>query len=319
MRNLKSVPALSGRTSKTSKAGRTSSAARTIISTLWSKPSGTVSQIILISWIVVCLISLVWTPYDLLHQEGDHILSAPSWAHPLGTDGAGADILSWLMRGGVSELVIVFLVAAFTFLLGCAGTALTVSSRPAVSALSRVLLDLVISIPTIVIAMVVAVPLGKSLAIVIIACSLAYSFNLMRIVRPQAVLAARSDYALASRWAGEGDWGVFRKHVLPTILPTMAVQISHSAGTAILAEVGLTYLGIGVPADIPSWGHSLQTSSQLISVYPMTVVWSGLAVTLMVAAVNIFGDCLREACDPVASPALRQAVGQEVTHGSFDC
>jgi peptide/nickel transport system permease protein len=86
----------------------------------------------------------------------------------------------------------------------------------------------------------------------------------------------------------------------------MSVQLSLSAGTAVLAESGLTYLGIGVPSGVPSWGHSLATSVKFINVYPLTVLWPGLIVTCVVVALNLFGDALREAADPVANPALRQ-------------
>ena len=90
----------------------------------------------------------------------------------------------------------------------------------------------------------------------------------------------------------------------------LAVQLSLSAGTAVLAESGLTYLGIGVPSGVPSWGHSLATSVKLINVFPLTVVWPGLIVTVVVVALNIFGDVLRDAIDPVTNPALREIGGE---------
>ncbi len=281
---------------------------RTVLSSLWSTASGWFCNIILIIWLLAAFLSLVWTPYPLLRQEKNHILQPPSASHLMGTDAAGADILSWLLKGSGTELLIVLLVTAVTFLLGCAGTALTVSSRSWVSQVSVVVIDTLMAVPTIVIAMIVAVPLGKSVAIVVIACSLAYSFTIMRIVRPQARLAARSDYVRAARWSGAGDWEVFRRHILPSIAPMMTVQLSECAGTAILAEIGLTYLGIGLPSDIPSWGHSLAASSQLIGVYPLTVIWSGLCATLVVAALILCGDQLRECLDPVTNPRLRSAV-----------
>ena len=91
-------------------------------------------------------------------------------------------------------------------------------------------------------------------------------------------------------------------------MPVLLVQLSMSAGTSVLAESGLTYLGVGVGAGVPSWGHSLATSVKFISIYPMTVLWPGLVVTLTVIALHLFGDALRDAADPLTNPELREAV-----------
>ena len=100
---------------------------------------------------------------------------------------------------------------------------------------------------------------------------------------------------------------VFVRHIMPNVMSVLLVQLSMSAGTSILAEAGLTYLGVGVGAGVPSWGHSLSTSVKFISVYPMAVLWPGLVVTMVVVALNLFGDALRDAIDPLTNPALREA------------
>ena len=91
------------------------------------------------------------------------------------------------------------------------------------------------------------------------------------------------------------------------LMPVLLVQLSMSAGTSILAEAGLTYLGVGVGAGVPSWGHSLATSVKFISIYPLTVLWPGLVVTMTVIALHLFGDALRDAIDPLTNPELREA------------
>jgi len=100
---------------------------------------------------------------------------------------------------------------------------------------------------------------------------------------------------------------VFFTHIVPNIMPVLIVQCSLSAGTAVLAEAGLTYLGVGVPSGVPSWGHSLSTSVRFINIYPLTVLWPGLLVTIVVVALNLFGDALRDASDPLINPRLRGA------------
>lgn len=156
-----------------------------------------------------------------------------------------------------------------------------------------------------------SVPFGASAAVIIAACGLAYGLNLARILRPAAMLAARSDYVESALLSGASSLRVFFTHIVPNTVPVLCVQLSMSAGTSLLAEAGLTYLGVGVGAGVPSWGHSLATSVKFISIYPMAVVWPGLVVTLMVIALNLFGDALRDAIDPLTNPALRQG---EATH-----
>ena len=129
-----------------------------VVSSIWGvlrgSFSGRFSLAVLAVWVLLALVSLIWTPYPLLNQEKGSILAAPSWRHPLGTDAAGADVASWLLKGSSVELAVAALVVFITFLIGSAGIALTVSSHRIVSRLSTVAIDTLIAVPTIVIAMV---------------------------------------------------------------------------------------------------------------------------------------------------------------------
>ena len=152
-----------------------------------------------------------------------------------------------------------------------------------------------------------AVPMGASVAVIVLACGFGYGLNLARVARPQALLAAHSMYVESALANGASAPRVFFTHIVPNIMPVLIVQCSLSAGTAVLAEAGLTYLGVGVPSGVPSWGHSLSTSVRFINIYPLTVLWPGLLVTIVVVALNLFGDALRDASDPLINPRLRGA------------
>ena len=286
-------------------------AVKTVISSIWRTAGGKYSLIMLAIWLVVSAISLVWTPYSLLDTDGFNTWASPSGAHMLGTDGVGADVLSWLMAGSRTNLAIALLTVVVAavhrpaaggghgvspwrigFHVGGCGGCVDFHSNSA----DRLMLS---------------VPFGASAAVIIAACGLAYGLNLARILRPAAMLAARSDYVESALWSGASSLRVFFTHIVPNTVPVLCVQLSMSAGTSLLAEAGLTYLGVGVGAGVPSWGHSLATSVKFISIYPMAVVWPGLVVTLMVIALNLFGDALRDAIDPLTNPALRQG---EATH-----
>lgn len=261
---------------------------------VWTSGRGRFALIVLALWVVVAAVSLVWTPQPLSSTDGYHAWSGPSLDHWLGRDGTGADMLSWLMAGSWTDLVIVVLTVALAAMLGMLLVAAMVSRARGVAGVTVVAVDALISIPTVLLALVLAVPMGASSAVVVLACGIGYGLNLARIVRPRALLAARSAYVESAVSAGAREGYVLVRHIIPNVISTAVVQLSLSAGTAILAESGLTYLGIGVPSGIPSWGRSLATSVQFITIHPLTVLWPGLVVTVVVVALNIFGDVLRD-------------------------
>lgn len=275
---------------------------------MWAHGGGRYALVTLVLWVIVAVVSLFWTPQPLLKTDGYHVWAAPSAAHPLGTDGTGADVLSWLMAGSRTNLAIAALTVVCSAAIGLLFVGLMAARSNALASVSVAVVDALISIPTVLIALLLAVPFGASAGVVVGACSVAYGLNLARVARPAALLAARSQYVESARANGAGGLDVLVRHILPNISPVLAVQLSMSAGTSVLAEAGLTYLGVGVGAGVPSWGHSLATSVKLINVFPLTVLWPGLIVTLVVVALNLFGDALRDAADPVANAALRETV-----------
>ena len=292
--------------------------AAVVLRSMWRRASGRFPLMVIGLWVLVSVVSLFWTPRPLMQTDGYHTWQAPSMEHWLGTDGTGADVFSWLMAGSRTDLIIVILTVLVAAALGLLFVAAMVSRHTVLAGASVVVVDALISIPTVLIALVLAVPLGASVAVIVIACGFGYGLNLARVARPQALLVARSAYVESAMANGASGAYVLFRHIVPNILPVMLVQLSLSAGTAVLAESGLTYLGVGVPSGTPSWGHSLATTVRFISVYPLTVLWPGLVVTVVVVALNLFGDALRDAIDPVTNPALRQGTGvsgKEDGHG----
>ena len=260
--------------------------AATVVRSMWRHAGGRFPLAVLGLWAAVWVASVFWTPQPLMRPDGYHTWQSPSAEHWLGTDGTGADVFSWLMAGSRTDLLIVILTVLVAAALGLLFVAAMVSRHTALAGVSVVVVDALISIPTVLIAL---------------------------------VLAAQSDYAVSAVSNGASGAYVFFRHIVPNILPVMLVQLSLSAGTAVLAESGLTYLGVGVPSGTPSWGHTLATTVRFITVYPLTVLWPGLVVTVAVVALNLFGDALRDAIDPVTNPELRRAAGvtrmEEDGHG----
>jgi peptide/nickel transport system permease protein len=259
---------------------------------------GKFAVVVICFWIVLALVSLLWTPWPLNYTDGFNTWKTPTGSHVLGTDGTGQDVFSWLMAGSMTELELVLAVVVLTGVLGILLIALSLVRSHVGSSIVVVAIDALLSIPLVLLALILAVPLGASLWVVIIACSVAYALALARIAQPAVRVVANSSYVEAALFAGASWWRVFFRHILPNVIPVLCVQLSLSAGTAILAESGLTYLGIGVPVGTPSWGYSLATSASFLQLYPLSVLWPGLLITLSVVALNLLGDKLRVALDP---------------------
>lgn len=272
----------------------------TILKRIWHASFGKFVCVTLFLWLAIAAISLFWTPYSLLKTNGYEVWQKPSFAHLLGTDGTGADMLSWLMAGSRVELVIVVCTVMISALIGTVLLSIMISQYKIIRATSVMAVDALISVPTVLIALMLAVPFGTNVLVIVIACGFGYGFNLARIVRPSAKLVLQSDYVNSAISQGASRRYVLLCHVLPNITPVALVQLSLSAGTVILAESGLTYLGVGVPSGVPSWGRVLATSVTLIHVNPLAVLWPGLIVTIVVVALNLLGDVLRKVLDPCA-------------------
>lgn len=272
----------------------------TILKRIWRASFGKFVCVTLFLWLAIAAISLFWTPYSLLKTNGYEVWQKPSFAHLLGTDGTGADMLSWLMAGSRVELVIVVCTVMISALIGTVLLSIMISQYKIIRATSVMAVDALISVPTVLIALMLAVPFGANVLVIVIACGFGYGFNLARIVRPSAKLVLQSDYVNSAISQGASRRYVLLRHVLPNITPVALVQLSLSAGTVILAESGLTYLGVGVQSGVPSWGRVLATSVTLIHVNPLAVLWPGLIVTIVVVALNLLGDVLRKVLDPCA-------------------
>ena len=156
-------------------------AVKTVIPSIWRTAGGKYSLIMLAIWLVVSAISLVWTPYSLLDTDGFNTWASPSGAHMLGTDGVGADVLSWLMAGSRTNLAIALLTVVVAAAIGLLLVAAMVSRHGALASTSVVVVDALISIPTVLIALMLSVPFGASAAVIIAACGLAYGAEFWRV------------------------------------------------------------------------------------------------------------------------------------------
>jgi peptide/nickel transport system permease protein len=261
------------------------------------RPHGAFGLAVVILVLGAALTSLFWTPYPLLFTS-DLYWAAPSWQHVLGTDQIGRDTFSWLMAGARTTVVVVIGATAMAGVIGLGLGALSASLAPKLAEPLVVLVDIGVAFPVLLIAMLLATGFGGSIWVVILAVGFGAGLNLARVIRSEIVRVDASDYILAARASGTGALARLWQHVLPNVAPVVVVQLSVTAGVAILAEAGLTFLGYGAAPAEASWGRVLADAQKYIGVAPASVIWPGIAIGITVLALNLTGDAIGEALDP---------------------
>ena len=274
---------------------------------LWSLGTGRFGILVVAVVVLTALVSLVWTPFDPATVDARARWADPSWPHVLGTDGNGRDILSLLMAGARTTVIVAIGAGVVASLLGIALAALGALTARWVRESVAVLVDILVAFPVLIIAMMITAVWGGSLAVVIWSVGIGFGVTIARVTRPELRRVLHSDFVLAGRASGLSPAQNLVRHLLPNVAPVFIVQLSWSMAVAVLAEAGLSYLGFGAPITQPSWGVLLADLQAYISVHPLTVVWPGLAITLTVLGLNLLGDALREAADPTLSERTPQA------------
>ncbi len=254
--------------------------------------------------LVATLVSLVWTPWPATAIDIAAKLQGPSAAHLLGTDPFGRDVLSMLMVGArtsvVVALVAVALGAGVGVPLGLAAAAIGGLIDDLISRLA----DFVFAFPVLLSAVMVTAVLGPGAVNAIIAIGL---FNIpvfARVARAGALAIRQRDFIAAARLAGKGEAAIAYQHILPNIAALLVVQVTIQFALAILAEASLSYLGLGVQPPAPSWGKMLNDAQTYMFLQPWLAVFPGLAIALTVLGINLLGDGLSDLLDP----QLRRAV-----------
>ena len=245
------------------------------------------------------LISFIWVPYDITQLDIANKIKGPSVAHPLGTDHFGRDILSMIMVGARTSIAVALVAVGIGMGMGVP-LGLAAAARKG-SLMDEVIMrgnDLVFAFPSLLIAIMITAVFGASALNAIIAIGI---FNIpvfARLVRGAALSLWTRDYVLAARVAGKGAARISVEHILPNVTNLLIVQGTIQFSLGILAEAGLSYVGLGAQPPVPSWGRMLADSQTMISFAPHMALFPGLAILLTVLGLNLMGDGLRDLLDP---------------------
>lgn len=265
----------------------------------YRQPLGTVGLAI-VTIMVVAGVSADWiAPYDPTANDFAAMTEAPSWAHLLGTDQFGRDLLSRIIYGARTALV-VGLTSALVG--GVAGLVLGVASAYFGGRLDLVLqrvMDVVMAFPLIIMALAVVSIFGTGVHNVIIAITIPLIPRCARVVRSSALAIREVPYVDAARALGFGHARIILRHMVPNVMAPFLIMITAFVGQAILAEASLSYLGLGVQEPVAAWGLMLQGGAEEYATEaPWIAVFPGLAIALAVFGISLFGDALRDALDP---------------------
>lgn len=255
-------------------------------------------SVILLLFILMAVFAPVLAPYDPFYMDPSAALTGPSPEHLLGTDNMGRDILSRIIYGSRISLKVSLVSVAIATTAGVIlGVAAGYFGKFTDAVISRIL-EVMLSFPEVLLALLIMSILGSSLNNIMLAIGIVYTPIFARIARGAVLSVKDSLYVEAAKSIGVKDVTIIVRHILPNILSPVLVQVTLSLAFAILSEAALSFLGIGVEPDIPSWGIMLNNGKAWIEIAWWVGVFPGIAIALAVLGFNILGDGLRDVLDP---------------------
>jgi peptide/nickel transport system permease protein len=264
-----------------------------------SHPLGVIGAFIMLVFVFVAIFAGFLTAYDPIGTNSAISLAHPSQAHWLGADNMGRDIYSRIIYGARISLA----VGIGSTSLGCAlGVTLGLASGYIggwVDLVIQRVVDVLQSMPLLVLALVMAASLGPALDNTIVAIAIPLVPYTARVIRSNTLALREQPFVEAARAVGMSEFRIAVRHVLPNTLAPLIVIATAQLGAAILTEASLSFLGLGVPEPHPSWGRMLsESATEYMHVAPWLVIFPGLAISLAVFGTNLFGDALRDILDP---------------------
>jgi len=255
--------------------------------------------VLIVAGAVLAAIAGPWVvPYDAAVQELARRLTGPTWAHPLGMDELGRDVLARLLIGARVSLLVGMSVVTTSAIFGIVIGTIAGFAGGWVDALLGRLMDVLLAFPGILLAIALVAVLGPSLVNVVIALATIGWVAYARLVRGQVLKIRELEYVQAARALGASSLRLMARHVVPATLSAVIVQATLGMAGAIIAEASLSFLGLGVQPPTPSWGTMLDAGRSHLFDAPHLTIFPGLAIAVLVLGFNFAGDALRDRFDP---------------------
>jgi len=274
------------------------SPARLAVQGFVGRPAAVAGLVVIVLFVAVAIFAPLIAPYDPIATSWLAIRQPPSWAHWMGTDELGRDVLSRVIFGARASLLAGVVSVLIAGGIGVPAGLLAGFAGGAIDAVLSRLVDAMLACPFLILAISLAAFLGPDLTNAMIAIGVSTAPRFMRVARAATMDAASHDYVEAAWAIGNPAWRVALRHVAPNTVPPVLVQATLSLAQAIIAEASLSFLGLGQQPPLPSWGSMLNAAQQFLSQAPWLAIFPGLAIFVCVLSFNLVGDGLRDALDP---------------------
>ena len=263
------------------------------------RPLGAIGAVIIIIMILTALLAGLIAPFDPLTTDYAAMLQAPSWSHWFGTDSFGRDVFTRILYGSRTALWIGFASALLGATLGAIIGVASAYFGGRIDLTLQRFMDLLLSFPLIILALVVVSLVGSGMTNVILAITVPMVPRCALVVRSSALALREMPFVEAARALGFGPLHILLRHMLPNVMAPYLIMLTAFLGQAILLEASLSFLGLGVAEPQAAWGLMLRGAAvDFAERAPWMAIYPGLAISLSVFAFNLFGDSLRDALDP---------------------
>ena len=263
-----------------------------------SKPLGVVGIFLVLLVGLLSLFANYVTDYGPTQLAGVP-LQSPSSDHWFGTDDFGRDLFTRVLYGGRVSVIVGFLSVTVGLVTGTAVGLLSAYRGGWFDLIMQRIVDALMAFPTLVLALAVVAALGTSQRNVVIAIAVAMFPNVARVARSVVLGIREEPYVEAARSVGASDAAIMRRHIFPNIVAPLIVIATAFFGGAIVSEAALSFVGLGIPPPNPSWGNMMSGPARTyITVAPWMAIFPGIALSMLVFGINLFGDALRDVLDP---------------------
>ena len=267
---------------------------------MYKKNKGAMIGLVLFSFILIMLAAAeLIVPYSAATKGVfSQINQAPSSAHIFGTDSYGRDVFARVLYGGRTSLLVAILATMSSCVIGSTLGAISGYFGGKVDGIIMRSLDIFMSIPDILFTMAVVFALGANFQNLLIALTLAYFTNYVRLVRSQVLTLSEQDYVEAAKAGGSGSTRIILSHILPNAMGVIIVNTTLNVAKIILYESTLSFLGLGMPPPAPEWGLMLAEAREFMRAAPHLLFFPTMAIVVAASSINLIGDGLRDALDP---------------------
>lgn len=257
--------------------------------------------IIVVALLIVGIFAPLLTPYNPTDPTQNQLREKflpPSWKHWLGTDQLGRDVLARIIYGTRTSLIIGFSAVFSSAIIGALMGLTAAHFGGWVFAVIMRVTDALMALPGIILVLLIAGLGGRGMGVVIFALGFGGIAGMCRMMCGQALSVKQNDYVLSARAVGMSNWRIMLTQVFPNAFPPLIVGLTMGIGGVVLGEAGLSFLGIGLPATVPSWGGMVMDGQRFLLDNPILSVAPGIAIMLLVFGFNMVGDGIRDAIDP---------------------